>query len=116
MAPALCAWCRIRRSAKYAECKEKHMPQSGETKGGGMIFWVAPNLAGSRELVETTARGFKLTVRFCAYGEVIDQLRTAPCELIGIELDANPAQGLALIKELHQRFSHLTILAASGDA
>src|SRR5262245_57994724 len=91
------------------------MPQSGETKGGGSIFWVAPNPAGSRELVETTARGFKLAVRFCAYGELIDQLRTAPCELVGVELDANPSQALALVKELHQRFPHVTIIAASSD-
>jgi pilus assembly protein CpaE len=91
------------------------MPQTDEVKAEGSVFWVTSNPAGSRDLVETTARGFKLGVQFCAYTEVIERLRSAPCVLVGIEFDGGPDQALTVLKEVHQRLPHLTILAASSD-
>jgi pilus assembly protein CpaE len=90
------------------------MPQTDEVKAVGSVFWVTSTPGGSRELVETTARGFKLGVQFCAYGEVVERLRTASCVLVGIEFDASP-EPLTVLKELHQRLPHLAILAASSD-
>src|SRR5216684_1956296 len=91
------------------------MPEIGETKRKGMLFWVCPDPASSRELIEATAREFDLAARFCDYGDLFDRVRTTPCELLGVELDANPGQALTLIKDLHQRLPLMTIIAASGD-
>src|SRR6266481_2898382 len=91
------------------------MPEISGAKQAGMFYWVTRDPTGSRALVEAAGRDFKLTVDFCDYKELAERVRVAPCELVGIELDAEPAQALALVKEIHQRLPHVSIIAASAD-
>src|SRR5262245_39862028 len=91
------------------------MIQGSETKSEKVLFWATPTPAANRELVEGTAREFKLSARYCDYGELLDRLRAVPSELVGIELDANPGQALSLVKDLHARLPHVTIITASSD-
>ncbi len=90
--------------------------QTGETKTAGLLVWVSGIKAGSRELVETTAREFKLAVRFCGYGDLLDVIRSERSPLVAIEMDSSPGQALTLLKQVHERFPRVTILAASSDS
>ena len=92
------------------------MPFTGETKGSMRLLWVGPSTRESRELVENTAREFKLTVRFGTYAELFELLRAEPSDLIGIEFGDTGAEGLALLRELHKRIPGVTTLAVSSDS
>lgn len=88
------------------------MTDSKDTRG--TILWVSHD-ASSRELVGAGARDFKLVARFCAPAEVLPVLRASHCDLLGLELDPDPRDGLALLRDLHERLPRLNILAASSD-
>src|ERR1043166_3154911 len=92
------------------------MPQTDQVKAEGSVFWVSANPTATRDLVETTTRGFKLGVQFCTHAEIIERLRSGACILVGIEFDAAPDQALTVLKEVHHRLPHVPILAASSDA
>lgn len=78
------------------------------------FLWVTPEPIGTRELIETTAREFNLTVRFCVYEELLKLMRKR-CDVIGIEIGAHPEPGLALTRAVHERLPRVPILAASTD-
>lgn len=79
------------------------------------FLWVTPEPVASRELIETTAREFNLTVRFCVYDGLFNLMRSQRCDLIGIEFGEDPEPGLALTRELHERLPRMPVLAASAD-
>jgi pilus assembly protein CpaE len=81
----------------------------------GTLFWVTPEPAGRRELVEAVAAEFDLPVHFCVYGALFNLLRSELCELIGIEVGDSPEQTLTLVKELHERMPRVGILVAARD-
>ena len=81
----------------------------------GNLLWVTADPGPSRNLVETTAREFKLAAQFCAPGELLDVARAGHCDLVGFELD-EPNQSLALVRKLHERMPRLIILAASAES
>ena len=68
----------------------------------GTLFWVTPEAAGRREVVEAAAADFDLPVHFCAYSTLFSLLRSELCELIGIEVGDNAEQALALVLVLLQ--------------
>lgn len=79
------------------------------------FLWVTEEAGPNRELVESTGREFGMTPRFCRTGEVLEVIRSARVDLVGVELAAEPRAGLALLRELHERLPRVTILAASAD-
>lgn len=79
---------------------------------GGTLLWAADDPAAHRELIEETADEFHLAVRFCAHGELFEQIRAQPWDVVCVALDGEPGRGLALLKELAGRMSKLPILAA----
>lgn len=81
----------------------------------GTLFWVTPEPAGRRELVEAAATEIGLPVRFCVSSALFGLLRSELCELIGIEVGDSVEQALALVKELHERMPRLAILVAARD-
>lgn len=84
----------------------------GGTAAG--LLWVGEEGSG-RELVESAAKEFALEARFCRPAEVLEVIRAARVDVIGLELLAEPRAGLALLRELHERLPRVTILAASAD-
>ncbi len=89
---------------------------ANESDNEGTLLWVGGEGSASRALVEAATHEFKLAVRFCAPAELFEAIRSARCELVGLELDADPRTGLALLAEIHQRMPRLTLLAAADDA
>ena len=84
----------------------------GGTAAG--LLWVGEEGSG-RELVESAAKEFALEARFCRPAEVLEVIRAARVDVIGLELPAESRAGLALLRELHERLPRVTILAASAD-
>ena len=84
----------------------------GGTAAG--LLWVGED-GSSRELIESAAKEFALEARFCRSAEVLEVIRAARVDVIGLELPAEPRAGLALLRELHERLPRVTILAASAD-
>jgi len=82
--------------------------------GAGFV-WVTEDAAASRELLEDAGREFGMTPHFCRAAEVLEVIRSARVDLVGIELGAEPSAGLALLRELHERLPRVTMLAASAD-
>jgi pilus assembly protein CpaE len=79
------------------------------------FLWITEESGANRELVVSAAGEFGMTPHFCRTGEVLEVIKTARVDLVGVELSADPHAGLALLKELHERLPRVTILAASAD-
>jgi pilus assembly protein CpaE len=79
------------------------------------FLWVTDETGANRELIESAGREFGMKPRFCRPAEVLDVIRSARVDLVGIELPAESRVSLALLRELHERLPRVTILAASAD-
>jgi pilus assembly protein CpaE len=79
------------------------------------MLWVMEEGSASRDLVESAAREFSLAPRFCSPREVLEVIRHARVDLIGLELAPEAQARLPLLRELHERLPHVTILAASAE-
>jgi pilus assembly protein CpaE len=84
------------------------MSSEAETK----LLWATTDEAGSGKLVSSVAHELGLVAQVCTPQELFDVLRPGRFELIGIELGAEPREGLGLIRQVHDRFPRLTIVAA----
>jgi len=82
----------------------------------GAILWVGAGGAATRDVLEDAAAAFGLTVRLCNHAEALAKLQAQRCELVGIELDGEPAQALELVRKIRERIPRLTIHAASSDS
>ena len=87
-----------------------------ETNTEGTLLWAAPGPSASRQLVETAARELRLAVRFCAFKELLDLLRTERCHVACIEFGFDAHPGLTLLKTVSERMPRLTTVVASNDA
>ena len=87
-----------------------------ETNTEGTLLWAAPGPSASRQLVETAARELRLAVRFCAFKELLDLLRTERCHVACIEFGFDAHPGLTLLKNVSERMPRLTSVVASNDA
>src|SRR6185369_1346366 len=79
------------------------------------FLWVTDDANGDRELLESAGREFGMPPRFCRAAEVLDLIRRARVDLLGVDLGREPEPGLALLRELHERLPRVTMLAASPD-
>lgn len=77
-------------------------------------MWATADPAADRMALETAAAAYELQVQVCAPTEIATVLRTSN-DLIGIELGAEPGDGLAAIRDLHGRVPGAPIIAASRD-
>jgi pilus assembly protein CpaE len=80
----------------------------------GTCVWASD--APDRELIEAIAGELGLQVRFCALRELGDSTKEGRHELVGIEVDGNPARALTLVSELRGRLPLAGILVASPDS
>ncbi len=82
----------------------------------GTLVWAAPGPSASRPIVETAAHELNLVVRFCAYKELLELVRTERCQVACIELGIDVHPGLTLLKSVSERMPRLTTVVASSDA
>jgi pilus assembly protein CpaE len=81
----------------------------------GTLLWVN-GASESRKLLESVAGELNLCVSFHGRGEALEIVEHGSWKVVGIELDDEPGESLALIKKLQQRAPQLPIFAASADA
>ena len=81
----------------------------------GTLLWISDDPARARAVVEAAAREFELEVRVSDYEGVSRLTRAGDFNLVGIELGANAAHALAMIKALAELTPGLAIFAASQD-
>ena len=79
------------------------------------LLW-ATNDHASGTLVLTIANELGLTAQVCTPRDIFDVVRPARFDLVGVELGVEPREGLALIRQLHDRFPRLSIVAALGES
>jgi len=88
------------------------MASDTETK----LLWATNDQTGSGNIVLTIANDLGLTAQVCTPRDIFDVVRPARFDLVGVELGAEPREGLALIRQLHDRFPRLSIVAALGES
>lgn len=80
------------------------------------LLWATNDESGSGALVLGVANDLALAAQTCTPHEIFDVVRPARFDLVGIELGAEAREGLALIRQLHDRFPRITIVAALADS
>jgi pilus assembly protein CpaE len=80
------------------------------------LLWATPDEAGSGALVVSASHDVGFTAQVCAPHDVFEILRPARFDLVGIEISKEPREGIALIRQMHDRFPRITIVAAIPDA
>src|SRR5258705_5511062 len=80
------------------------------------LLWATNDEAGSAALVLAVANDLALAAQTCSLGELFEVVRPARFDLVGIDLGIEPREGLAMIRQLHDRFPRLTIVAALNDS
>src|SRR5258706_2363500 len=83
---------------------------------GKRLLWATASHVADREVLESAAAAFSLTVRYCSPNELASFLRPGGDHLVGIELTDDPAVSLTIIRELHVRMPTVTVIAASENA
>lgn len=76
------------------------------------LLWTC---AGSSAELQDTAEAFDLSTRVCTVPDLGGLVRPVAGDVVAIDLDADPAGGLAAIRQLHTRVPGAAILAAATD-
>jgi len=82
----------------------------------GTLLWISDDPARARAVVGAAAREFNLELRLSDHEGVSRLTRAGDFNIVGIELGANAAPALAMIKALAELTPGLAIFAASEDA
>jgi len=90
------------------------MSATKERESGKRLLWATASGTVERGVLDSAAE-FDLHVQVCAPQEVAGLLRSGG-DLVGIELAADPSNGIAAIRELHTRSPGIAIIAASANA
>ena len=80
-------------------------------EGDARLLWATYDEARTGEILTSACREIGLGAQLCTPKEVLDVVRPAKFDLVGIELGAEPRDGIAIIRQLHDRFPRLTIVA-----
>jgi pilus assembly protein CpaE len=85
------------------------------TDSEARLLWATSDET-SGALVLTAAKDLGFGAQMCAPRDVLDLVRPARFDLVGIELGIEARDGIALIRQLHDRFPRLTIIAALPES
>jgi pilus assembly protein CpaE len=86
------------------------------TESESRILWATNDEEGSGALVLSAARDLGLTAQVCSPRQMLEVVRPARFDLVGIDLGADAREGLALVRQLHDRFPRLTIVAGVSES
>ena len=75
------------------------------------LLWATNDDQGTGALLLGAARDLGLSAQICSPRDVFEIVRPARFDLIGIELGKEAREGLALIRQIHDKFPRLTIIA-----
>ena len=67
-------------------------------------------------LVLSASRELAIQAQICAPKDVLEIVRPAKFDLVAIEIGKEPREGLALVRQLHDRLPRLTIIAGVGES
>jgi pilus assembly protein CpaE len=84
--------------------------------GEARLLWATLDEGRTGEVVSSACRDLGITAHLCAPREVLEVVRPARFELVGIELGMEPREGISLIRQLHDRFPRLTIVAGVAES
>jgi pilus assembly protein CpaE len=81
------------------------------------LLWTTYAAPGSpeREQVAKTAADLGMAATICAHRELFEIIRPGRFDLVGIEIGLETRDGLGLVRQLHERFPRLGIVAALTD-
>jgi pilus assembly protein CpaE len=85
------------------------------TDSEARLLWATTDET-SGALVLAAAKDLGFGAQVCASRDVLDLVRPARFDLVGIELGLEARDGIALIRQLHDRFPRLTIIAALPES
>jgi pilus assembly protein CpaE len=88
------------------------MPIDSEAR----LLWATDDEAHAGTLVQSAAKDLGISAQVCTPREVMNVIRPAKFDLVGIELGKEPREGIALIRQLHDRFPRLTIVAGVAES
>jgi pilus assembly protein CpaE len=80
------------------------------------LLWATADEVESGGLILSVARELGLAAQICGPRELFEVIRPGRFDLVGVELSMEPREGLALIRQLHDRFPRLAIVAAVGQS
>jgi len=80
------------------------------------LLWATNDADGSGALVRKIASDLTLPAQICELRELFEVVRPARFDLVGIDIGAEAREGLATIRQLHDRFPLLTIVAALPES
>ena len=80
------------------------------------ILWATNDEAGSGALVKKAAGDLALPAQICELREIFEVVRPSRFDLVGIDIGTEAREGLAIIRQLHDRFPRVTIVAALPEA
>jgi Flp pilus assembly CpaE family ATPase len=80
------------------------------------ILWATNDEAGSGALVKKAAGDLALPAQICELREIFEVVRPSRFDLVGIDIGTEAREGLAIIRQLHDRFPRITIVAALPEA
>jgi pilus assembly protein CpaE len=72
--------------------------------------------AAQRDLILDAGRELRIVAQVCSHTQLFELARPGRFDLVGIELGVEPREGLALIRQLHERYPRLAIIAAIADS
>ena len=75
------------------------------------LLWATDDEANTGKLVQSAAEDLGLQAVLCTPRELSQVLRPARFDLVGIELGVEARDGLALIRQVHDRFPRLAFVA-----
>jgi pilus assembly protein CpaE len=79
------------------------------------LLWATTDDATAK-LVQNVAADLGLAANTCTPRDIFEMVRPSRFDLVGIEVGKEAREGLALIRQLHDRFPRLTIVAGLADS
>jgi pilus assembly protein CpaE len=80
------------------------------------LLWATHDESGCGAMVASAARDIGLAAQICSPRDLFEIIRPARFDFVGVELGHDAREGIALIRQLHDRFPRLTIVAAIAES
>ena len=92
------------------------MQYQPSNKNGSPFLWVGPGSApAGKDVLEQTAGAFDLSMHYCSYDDLPQQLGAASWKLVAVDIGQAPEQGLERLKSLRKERPRLCIIAAADQ-
>src|SRR5436189_1725816 len=80
------------------------------------ILWATADEAASGSLVLAAAGDLGFAAQICSPREIFDILKPSRFDLVGVEIARDARDGINVVRQIHERFPRVTIVAAITDS